>query len=79
MSEKDFLDEMQEEAKLAYGRTITPSEAAHAFALHPMTTRIAHLKRLKTPEAMTLRETADRHAFESAIRRTHETLRKVGR
>jgi hypothetical protein len=79
MSDKDFLDELQEEARLRYKRPLTPSEAAEKFALHGFEARIAHLKRLKTPIAMTLRETAERHAFESAIRRVHSTLQKVGR
>jgi hypothetical protein len=79
MSDRDFLDEMFQEAELRFGRRPSPDEAAREFALHGADARIQHLKNLKTPESMGLREAAKRHAYESAIRRTHERLRKVGR
>ncbi|HLG85136.1 MAG TPA: hypothetical protein VKY22_29410 [Bradyrhizobium sp.] len=75
----DFIEAMQTEAKLRFNRELTPAEAAEQFALHPMETRVAHLRNLDTPATMTLRETAKRHAYEKAIRGVHETLRKVGR
>jgi hypothetical protein len=80
MDNEDFIHRMQKRAVLSFGRELTPAEAAEQFALHPMATRIAHLESLRTPEAMSsVRETADRLAMERALKRTHETLRKVGR
>ena len=75
----DFIEEMREEFRIRQKRDMTPNDAANAFALHNFEARIQHLKRIKTPEAMTLRETGERHAFEKALRRTHDTLNKVGR
>jgi hypothetical protein len=75
----DYIEQMKEETKLDFKRDLTPAEAAHQFALNPANVRKLHLLNLKTPAAMTLRETAERHAFETALRRTHETLNKVGR
>ena len=77
--DNDFLDELQHESRLRFGRELTPAEAAEKFALHGLDARVQHLKRLKTPEAGTVREIARRHAFEGAMRRVHEELRKVGR
>jgi hypothetical protein len=81
MSDETFLDRMQREARQRWGRNLTPDEAAKSFALTPFETRVQHLTELErtTPKAMTLRETAQHHAFSSAIKRTHERLRKVGR
>ena len=78
MSDNDFLDEMQKEARLRFGRELTPQEAAERFSLHSFNDRVQHLKRLRS-EPGTVREIARRHAFESALHRTHESLRKVGR
>jgi hypothetical protein len=75
----DVIEEMKTEWRLRYNRDLTPSELANEFALMPMETRIAHLKRVNAPEAMNVRETADRLAMERALRRTHDTLQKVGR
>ncbi len=77
----DYIESMRKEWRLRYGASseISPAQAAEQFALHNFEARVAHLRNIHTPDAMTVRETADRHAFERAIRRTHETLRKVGR
>jgi hypothetical protein len=75
----DYIDEMQKDAKERFQRELTPAEAAEKFALHNFEARIFHLKNIDTPKAMTTREAGDRLAMERALRRTHETLRKVGR
>jgi hypothetical protein len=79
MSENDFLDSMQEEAELRWGKRLTPQEAAEKFALHGMDARVQHLKNMRTPESMTINQAADRHKYESAIRAMHEKLRRSGR
>jgi len=76
----DTIDAMKKEFALRYGGAeLTPARAAQEFALHNFEARVAHLRNIETPAAMGVRETADRLAMERALRRTHETLRKVGR
>jgi hypothetical protein len=75
----DYIDEMQKDARERWNRELTPAEAAEKFALHPLETRIYHLKTLDGRSLPMSREGAARHALETALRRTHETLRKVGR
>ena len=76
----DTINTMKKEWALRYsGAELTPEQASHEFALMPFETRIMHLRGIETPAAMSVRETADRLAMERALRRTHESLRKVGR
>jgi hypothetical protein len=75
----DYIERLKQETKEKFKRDLTPAQAAEQFALNPAPVRLLHLVNLQTPDAMTLRETAARHAFESAIRKTDATLRKVGR
>jgi hypothetical protein len=75
----DYIDEMQEEWRLRHKRELTPAEAAQQFALHNFEARIGHLKKLDGRSLPMSREGGARHAFETALRRTHEQLRKVGR
>jgi hypothetical protein len=79
MSEKDFLDAYQEESVLRQGREMTSQEMAEQFALHGLERRIQLLKTLKTPEAMNVDEASKRWAFEGAVKRVHERLRRAGR
>lgn len=76
----DFIDEMQTEAKLRFGKTLSPAEVAEQFQLHDFETRIQHLKRLKTADSFgTPREAAARHVYERELHSTHERLRKIDR
>jgi hypothetical protein len=76
----DFIDEMQTEAKLRFGKELSPSEVASEFAKHDFEARIQHLKNLKTADNFgTPREAASRHVFERAIRSTHDRLRRIDR
>jgi hypothetical protein len=79
MSDRDYLEEMHEEAELRFGKRLSPSEAAEKFALHGADHRIHHLKRLRAPESMTINEAAERHPYESALRAVHERMRRLGR
>jgi hypothetical protein len=76
---EDFIEEMQAEANLRFGKELSPAECAAKFAAHKFEDRIFHLKNLKAAESMNLGQAAKRHAFERAIRNTHERLRKVDR
>lgn len=76
----DFIDEMQTEAKLRFGKELSPSEVAEQFTLHGFEARIQHLKNLKTAESFgTPREAVRRHVYERELRSTHERLRKIDR
>jgi hypothetical protein len=78
MSDRDFIEEMQEEAVLRFGKELLPHDAAERFALHGNEARIQLLKRLHTPEAMDVRTAAKRHAMERALRNVHFRLQKAG-
>lgn len=75
----DYIDEMQKDAQERWKRELTPAEAAEQFALHPLETRIAHLKTLDGRPLSMSREGAHRHAMETALRRAHKALLRVGR
>lgn len=76
----DTIDAMKKEYALRNnGADLTPARAAEQFALYNFESRVAHLRFIETPDAMGVRETADRLAMERALKRTHETLRRVGR
>lgn len=76
----DFIEEMQTEARLRFGKELSPSEVANEFTKHDFEARIQHLKTLKTSGSFgTPREAAKRHVFERALHSTHERLRKLDR
>lgn len=76
----DFIDEMQSEAKLRFGKELSAGEVADEFAKHGFEARIQHLKNLKTADSYgTPREAAARHVFERALRITHDRLRRIDR
>ena len=76
----DFIDEMQTEAKLRFGKTLSPDEVAGEFAKHGFEARIQYLKNLKNGDNFdTPREAAARHVFERALRSTHDRLRRIDR
>lgn len=76
----DFIDEMQTESRLRFGKELSPSEVAGEFTKHDFETRIHHLKNLKTADSFgTPREAAARYVFERALRSTHDRLAKIQR
>lgn len=76
----DFIDEMQIEAKLRFGKELSPSEVAAEFSKHDFEARIQHLKNLKTADTYgTPRQAAARHVFERALRSTHDRLKSIQR
>ncbi|MDA9437256.1 hypothetical protein XH88_36925 [Bradyrhizobium sp. CCBAU 51627] len=71
---------MQTEAKLRFGKTLSPSEVATEFQKHDFEARIHHLKNLKTADSFTSpRDAAARHVYERALRATHYRLIKSNR
>jgi hypothetical protein len=75
----DFIEKMQEEAKLRFGKELTPEEAADKFALHDVNARIQHLGNLRRDEDMPFNDAAKRFRYERALKDVHEKLRRVGR
>jgi hypothetical protein len=76
----DFIEEMQREAQLRFGRELSPAECADKFALHNFNARIDHLKNLKSSDAIpNVRDAATRLTFERALKDTHERLRRIDR
>jgi hypothetical protein len=76
----DYIDEMQREASVRFGKELSPSEVAAKFQEHDFEARIFHLKNLKTADNFgTPREAAKRHVFERALRSTHDRLRRIDR
>ena len=77
---EDFIERMQIEAKLRFGKTLSPSEVSSEFQKHDFESRIQHLASLKTADSFsTPREAAARHVFERELRGVHERLRKIDR
>jgi hypothetical protein len=74
----DYIQRLKEELAIDK-KEITPEAAARHFALNPAPVRRLHLLNLQTPKEMTVIQAAERHRWESAIRKTHATLNKVGR
>ncbi len=78
--DRNYIERMQEEAKLRYGRSLTPDEAAAKFAEHKLDARINHLKTLRDDgETLSIHKAAERLTFERKLRDVHNALRKVGR
>ena len=77
--DKDYIEEAQSEAQLRFGRILSPDELADKFKGHDLEARVYHLKTLKMPDVMTVKEAADRYSYTSALNNVHERLRKVDR
>jgi hypothetical protein len=77
--DRDFIEEMQSEAQLRFGRDLTPEEVGTKFAGHDLEARVFHLKRLSTPDELSVAEAAKRLQYTRALHTTHERLRKVDR
>lgn len=83
MEDRDFIEEMQHEAELRFGRKYTANEAAEEFALLDLNGRVQHLKNLKrSDDPLTTTEArvaSERLVIERALRNTHERLRRIGK
>jgi hypothetical protein len=80
---KDFIEELQTEAKLRFGKELSAAEVATEFAKHGFEARIVHLKNLeKNDEPISgahMRDAAKRQVFERALKDTHFRLAKISR
>ena len=76
---EDYIEEAQREAKLRFGKELSPVELADKFVGHDLEARIVHLKTLSNDGDLTVAEAAKRHSYVSALRNKHEMLRTVNR
>ena len=85
MSDRDYIEEAQHEARLRFGTELSPEELAMKFAGHDFETRVHHLKTIRSDEeegeiSITKAEKAlERAAHVTALHSMHERLRKVNR
>jgi hypothetical protein len=74
---EDYIEEAQREAKLRFGRELSPTELATEFAKHKFEARVFHLKNLKCAETLGVREAASRLRHERALQIVHHRLNRV--
>ncbi len=76
----NWIDRAQEEAKLRWGRELTPNELANKLAEHGLDARVNHLKTLRDDgEPISIHAAAKRVTFSRKLFDIHNALRKVGR
>ncbi len=63
----DFIEEMQTEAKLRFGKELSPSEVANEFTKHDFEARIEHLKNLKTADSFVTQGKLQSATYSSAL------------
>jgi hypothetical protein len=77
---RDVIDQIQSRSRDYTGKELSPQEMATEFAKWDMVARVNTLQDIGADTGeLTVRQAAKRHAYESALRNTHELLRKVGR
>jgi hypothetical protein len=77
--DRDYIEEAQQEAQLRFGKELSAQELATEFAKHDPEARIHHLKTLRDDGEVSVRDAAKMLEFRSALRSTHEILRKANR
>ena len=76
----DFIEEMQKEAKLRFGKELSPAEVAKKFAEHGFEARIYHLKNLDASDSyVDARDASKRYVYEHLLRETHKKLAAISR
>jgi len=81
---RDYIEEAQHEARLRFGRELSPNELAEKFAGHDLDTRIIHLKTIRADGEDEISLSAaekqlSRQQYVSALHHMHEELRKIDR
>jgi hypothetical protein len=81
--ERNFIDKAQSISQKRIGRDLSPSEMATEFSRWGIEERIKYLDAIEgelTPnEPLSIEAAARRHAYQRALRSTHERLRKIDR
>ena len=76
---KDFLEALEEESKLRFGRELTTQEISAKFLEHKLDARVAHLRNLRKDETLTIHGAAKRLVLERALYDAHHAARRSGR
>lgn len=77
---RDYIEQTQSRSMDYSGKELSPQEMAQEFAKCDIDARVAALQSLKAEtDALSIGQAQKRYAHESALRRTHELLRKAGR
>jgi hypothetical protein len=81
--QRNFIEQTQARAKAYHGKELSPSEMATEFAKFGIDDRANSLdlidRDLASGEPLSIREATKLRSYVNALRKTHETLRKVGR
>ncbi len=76
---KDFLEAMEEESKLRFGRSLTHQEISAKFLEHKLDARVAHLRNLRKDETLSIHKAAERLTLERVLYDAHHAARRAGR
>lgn len=77
---RDYITQTQSRSVDYTGKELSPAEMATEFAKRGIDERVSALQSLSAEtNPLSLDEAARRGSYESALRRTHEMLRRIGR
>ena len=77
---RNYIDQTQSLSMDYSGKELSPAEMATEFAKWGIDDRVKALQELRADDSdLTITEAAKRHRYESALRNTHDILRKAGR
>jgi len=80
MSDDNWIDRAQEEAKLRFGRELDADELAKKLLEHGLDARVNHLKTLRDDgEQLTIHAAAKRTAISRKLFDAHHAARRAGR
>lgn len=81
--DRDFIEKAQSISRKRIGRDLSPSEMATEFSRWGIEDRTDYLHKidgeLAPKQPLSLEAAARRHAYQSALRSTHERLRRIDR
>ncbi len=77
---RNFIDQVQSRSVGYTGKELSPGEMATEFAKWDIGERVKALEEINADQGeLTVGEAAKLNSYETALRNTHEKLRKVGR
>ena len=77
---RDYIERTQSRAVGYMGKELTPDEMAAEFMKCDIDARVSALEGLAEDRGeLSIKDASRRYSFESALRATHEKLRKIGR
>lgn len=78
---RDYIEQTQSRSIDYNGKELSPAEMAREFAKCDIDARVSALQSISADGGgeLTIDQAARRHTFESALRGTHEKLRRINR